>query len=63
MELGRYYLNSGTPEKRSVTQVVMHPNYNPSTTDNDVCLLYLDAKTTKPTIKLAAGEGRWHWLI
>ena len=56
VQLGRYYLNSGTYEERAVTNTVIHESYNDNNNNNDIALLYLDQATTKPTIKMATSE-------
>jgi Ca2+-binding RTX toxin-like protein len=40
-------------EVRGVTQILVHPSWNPGTFDNDVALLRLDTASTKPWARLA----------
>ncbi len=40
------YSNEGTEQTRSVSQIIVHPSYNSSTSDNDVALMKLSSAVT-----------------
>ncbi len=52
--IGAWQLNNEAPgDVRSVTQIHLHPSWNPSTFDNDVALLRLNTASTKAWARLA----------
>lgn len=55
---GRNNLNSTSGNIYKVTQVILHPNYNPYTTANDIALLKLNSNTAEnvPVIPLATSQ-------
>ena len=42
-----------TPERRSVAAAIIHPDFNPDTIFNDLCILKLSTPSTLPPVKLA----------
>jgi secreted trypsin-like serine protease len=56
--LGRHTLSSSDGERISVTQIIQHPSYNPSTVDFDIALLHLSRPSSQPTIPVVgAGDS------
>lgn len=48
--INRLNLNSSSGEKINVSQIIVHPNYNESTNNNDIALLKLASASTQGTI-------------
>jgi serine protease len=49
--IGRHDLNTSTGQSITVSQIIVHPSYNDSTSDNDIALLKLSSPTTlNPTL-------------
>uniref|UniRef100_I3JSL4 Acrosin n=1 Tax=Oreochromis niloticus TaxID=8128 RepID=I3JSL4_ORENI len=48
VNLGRQTLQGSNPNavSQTVTQIIIHPNYNSKTNDNDICLLRLESPVT-----------------
>lgn len=66
--LGQYDLNGSGGTRIEVDQIIMHPNYNSTTYDNDIALLHLSTAATQETAPLlyasqsdlaAAGTSAW----
>lgn len=60
VEIGRYDLNANDGEVRTATEIIVHPNYDSSTTANDIALLHFDDPSTKTPIALPEQAGEWH---
>ncbi|XP_054860915.1 transmembrane protease serine 9 isoform X3 [Amphiprion ocellaris] len=64
--LGRQSQQGSNPNEvsRTVTQIIIHPNYNPSTFDNDIALLRLSSTVTFTDfivpVCLAASDSTFH---
>ena len=50
--LGRHLLSSNEGQRHNVAQIILHPNYNPTTNDSDIALLRLATASAQPTISV-----------
>ena len=56
--VGRHDLNTSSGQSLAVAQIIVHPNYNDNTSDNDIALLKLSSPTTlNPTLMQLPDEA------